>query len=136
MKRNNARLVDESERTNVELQAQTESLRENEAQLRLQATALEKAANAMVITDAKGVTLWVNHAFTALTGFSSGEMIGKNPRILKSGKHGPAFYAHLWQTILGGHTWRGEFINRRKDGTLFHGEQTITPVCGEHGRIE
>ena len=136
MKRNKARLVDELERTNIEIQAQTESLRENEAQLRLQATALEKAANAMVITDAKGVTLWVNPAFTALTGFSSGEMIGKNPRILKSGKHGPAFYAHLWQTILGGHTWRGEFINRRKDGTLFHGEQTITPVCGEQGRIE
>ncbi len=106
-----------------------------EQQLRVQAKALETAANSIVITDQEGSILWVNPAFCALSGYGLEEALGKNPRLLKSGKHGPAFYQHLWKEILSGKTWRGEFVNRRKDGSLFHGEQTITPVHDEAGRI-
>jgi PAS domain S-box-containing protein len=106
-----------------------------EQQLLLQSTALEAAANAILVTDGKGVILWVNRAFTALTGYTAEEVRGKTPRVLKSGKHDRAFYANLWETILSGNNWRGEFINRRKDGSLFHGEHTITPVRSEGGAI-
>jgi PAS domain S-box-containing protein len=104
-------------------------------QLRLQGTALATAANAIVITDPKGHILWSNPAFTALTGYTEAEAIGQTPRLLKSGRHDPEFYRELWRTILSKRVWRGEFINRRKDGSLYHGEQTITPVSDETGLI-
>ena len=129
------RLVAKLEERNTELEAQTEVLLQNERQLMLQATALEMAANAIVISDREGKILWVNPAFTRLSGYSPKETIGQTPRLLKSGKHGPAYYQKLWETILSGRTWHGEFVNRRKDGTLFHGEQTVTPVYAEPGKI-
>jgi PAS domain S-box-containing protein len=106
-----------------------------EQQLLLQSTALEAAANAILVTNHKGVILSVNRAFTALTGYTADEVRGKTPRLLKSGKHDASFYANLWQTILSGATWRGEFVNRRKDGSLFHSEHTITPIRSEGGAI-
>ena len=90
-------------------------------------TALETAANAVVITDNKGIILWVNPAFTTLTGYPSEEVLGKNPRLLKSGKHDRQFYQNLWTTVLTGKTWRGDFTNRRKDGSLYQDEQTRSP---------
>ncbi len=110
-------------------------LEEKIAELLLQTTAMETAANAIVITDAKGKILKVNPAFTTLSGYPMEEAVGQNPRMLKSGRHEPAFYHDLWQTILSGQTWRGEFINRRKDGSLYYGEQTITPVRAQGGPI-
>jgi two-component system, cell cycle sensor histidine kinase and response regulator CckA len=101
----------------------------------LQITALETAANAIVIADRQGRIIWVNPAFTGLTGYSREEVVGGNPRLLKSGRHAAAFYRELWATILAGRTWRGEFINRRKDGSLYYGEQTITPVRSAAGAI-
>ena len=98
-------------------------------------TALETAANAVVITDGKGIILWVNPAFTSLTGYTSEEVKGKNPRLLKSGKHDQQFYKNLWTTILTGKTWCGDFTNRRKDGSLYQDEHTITPVRSKDGRI-
>jgi PAS domain S-box-containing protein len=98
-------------------------------------TALETAANAVVITDTKGIILWVNPAFTALTGYSSKEAIGKSPRRLKFGKHDRGFYQDLWSTILAGKTWRGEFTNRRKNGSFYQDEPTITPVRSKEGVI-
>ena len=106
-----------------------------EQQVLLQATALETAANAIMITDRVGVILWVNPAFTTLTGYLPEEVRGKNPRILKSGKHSPAFYKELWDTIFSGHIWHGEFINRRKDGSLRYDEHTIAPVRSRDGDI-
>jgi two-component system cell cycle sensor histidine kinase/response regulator CckA len=106
-----------------------------EEQRRLQATALETTANAILITDRKGAILWVNAAFTNLTGYSGGEVLGKTPRVLKSGAHDQAFYRGLWETITAGETWRGEFTNRRKDGTIFYDEHTITPVRDAGGKI-
>ncbi len=96
--------------------------------LRLQASALQSAANAMVITDRSGAIMFVNSAFTQLTGYSDDEVIGRSPRILKSGNQPDAFYKNLWDTISSGKVWRGHLVNRRKDGTLYHEEQTITPV--------
>jgi PAS domain S-box-containing protein len=107
-----------------------------EARLRLQSTALDAAANAMVITDREGVIEWVNPAFTRLSGHALEEAIGKNPRdLVRSGQHDQAFYKHLWDTILAGQVWRGELINRRKDGSLYTEAQTITPVRDEKGDI-
>jgi two-component system NtrC family sensor kinase len=112
----------------------TEQKRAQE-QLHLQAAALESAANGIVIADESGKILWVNHAFSALTGYSAEEAIGQTPRLLKSGKHGPEFYETLWSTITSGLTWYGEIINRRKDGKLYIEEMTITPVRNVGGSI-
>jgi two-component system, cell cycle sensor histidine kinase and response regulator CckA len=106
-----------------------------EQQIRLQATALQAAANAIVITDHLGTITWINPAFTALTGYTVEEATGQNPRILKSGEHDAAFYQALWDTILSGQVWHGEMINRRKDGQLYFEEQTITPVMNETGAL-
>lgn len=104
-------------------------------QLRLQATALESAANSIIITNHDGTILWVNPAFTSLTGYTPEEAIGQTPRLLKSEKHEPVFYQNLWDTIRSGQVWSGEILNRRKDGTLYTEEQTITPVLDERGQI-
>jgi PAS domain S-box-containing protein len=97
--------------------------------------ALEQAADGIVITDTNGKIQYVNAAFTSLTGYTSDEAVGQNPRILKSGTQLPATYEQLWSTIRSGQVWRGELINRRKDGTLYHADTRITPVKGMHGEI-
>ena len=99
-----------------------------EERLQLQAATLEAAANAIVITDSHGTITWVNHAFTTMTGYSKEEVLGKNPSVLKSGNQPESYYANLWSTISSGKIWRGEIINRRKDGTTYNEEMTITPV--------
>ncbi len=104
-------------------------------QLRLQAAALASAANAMLITDHTGTIIWVNPAFTTLTGYTPEEAIGQTPSLLKSGKHDSSFYQHLWGTILSGRVWSGETTNRRKDGSLYTEEQSITPVRNARGDI-
>jgi PAS domain S-box-containing protein len=103
--------------------------------LRLQAAALEAAAIAIVITDPEATIVWVNSAFTTLTGYTADEAVGLNPRVLRSGKHDEPFYRELWNTILAGKVWRGELTNRRKDGTPYDEEMTITPVSDEGGTI-
>ncbi|HEY3319089.1 MAG TPA: PAS domain S-box protein [Planctomycetota bacterium] len=103
------------------------------AQRRLQVAALNAAANGIVITDATGTILWVNQAFSEMTGYDAKEVIGQNPRILKSGKQEQKFYEDLWAVLRRGEVWRGELINRRKDGSFYHEEMTITPVPDEQG---
>ena len=106
-----------------------------EAAMRLQSAALDAAANGIVITDHKGVICWVNPAFASLTGYTAKEVVGRTPRVLKSAKQDAAFYTELWKTIVAGRVWRGELVNRRKDGSTYIEEQTITPVRDEHGEI-
>lgn len=109
---------------------------ETEQQLRLQSAALEAAGNGIVITDINGNVEWANSAFTEMTGYTLAEALGKNPRqLVKSGKHDQAFYEEMWGTILDGRTWRGELINRRKNGVLYVEEEAITPVWDDHGNI-
>jgi PAS domain S-box-containing protein len=135
----------EFSRTNVEVGGErlvftigrdvTERL-QAEAQLRLRGAALNAAANAMVITDRAGLIEWVNPAFSDLTGYTAAEAAGKNPRdLVKSDQHDQTFDTKLWDTILSGQVWRGEIINRRKDGSLYAEEQTITPVRDPRGEI-
>jgi PAS domain S-box-containing protein len=109
--------------------------KERTAQLRLHTAALQAAANGIILTEPDGTISWVNPAFTAMTGYGPEEVIGKNPRLLRSGKQDPSFYADLWRTISSGSVWAGELINRRKDGTLYHEEMTITPVRDADGAI-
>jgi PAS domain S-box-containing protein len=98
-------------------------------------TAIEQSAEAVVITDPTGDVEYVNPAFTRITGYAAEEILGRNPRILKSGNHGLEFYQQLWETLLKGETWQGEIVNRRKNGNLYTEQMTITPVRGMSGEI-
>ena len=108
---------------------------EAEAELRLQGAALDAAANAIVITDAAGAIAYVNPAFTALTGYAADEVLGHNPRLLNSGQQPAGFYQQMWAAISAGQVWHGELVNRRKDGSLYTEEQTITPVLDAQNRV-
>lgn len=120
-------------RSNQRLTAEIAERESAEGRLRLQAAALEAADNSIVITAVGGEILWVNSAFTRLTGYSPEEARGQNPRLLRSGKHDSSFYANLWKTITSGEVWHGEVTNRRKDGSLYDEEMTITPVRTDGG---
>ncbi len=104
--------------------------RRAEQQLLIRAKAMEAAANAIVITDREGKIIWVNPSFTRLTGYPADEAIGRNPRLLKSGKQNTAFFTNLWETITSDKVWEGELTNRRKDGTFYAQHMTITPIHG------
>lgn len=104
--------------------------------LRIQSAALHAASNSVVITSSDGVVEWVNPAFSILTGYSLDEAVGKTPgQLLGSGKQSRRYYERMWQTILAGGVWRGEIINRRKDGTLYTEVQSISPVTDDNGNI-
>lgn len=121
--------------SNQQLAAEVAERKSREDRLHLQAAALQAAANSIVITDSAGTILWVNSAFTRLTGYSAEEVCGQNSRFLRSGKHDSGFYERLWQTITSGGVWHGEITNRRKDGSLYVEEMTITPVRAASGEI-
>lgn len=102
--------------------------------LRLQSAALEAAANSIVITDPRGTITWVNTSFCNSTGYKREECIGKNARnLVKSGMQEPELYKKLWTTISSNRVWRGQLINRKKNGEQIAEEMTITPVQDEHG---
>ncbi|HEY3767202.1 MAG TPA: PAS domain S-box protein [Candidatus Angelobacter sp.] len=97
--------------------------------------AIQQTAEAIVITDASGNIRYVNPAFTRITGYTSQEVMGQTPRILKSDMHDDAFHDNVWRTIRAGNIWNGELINRRKDGSLYTEETTITPLRDSLGCI-
>ena len=111
------------------------NLKKTEEQMKLQVTALETAENGIVITDSQGLIEWANPAYTWLTGYLLAESVGKNPRFLKSGVHNNAYYQNLWETITAGKVWHGEVVNKRKDGSLYDEEMTITPLSQPDGSI-
>ncbi len=108
----------------------------DQEQLRLLGTALSTAGNAVFITDEQGRIDWANQAFTRMTGYSLEEALGRNPRFLKSGVQGEAYYRQLWETISAGVTWSAEAIERHKEGHLFTVRQTVTPIRDGEGRIK
>lgn len=110
-------------------------LKQEEEQIRLQGTALESAANAVMIMDRVGRVTWVNPSFTTLTGYSPEEVIGRNVRSLTSDRQDQPFYQKQWQTIMSGKVWHGESTNRKKDGSLYTEEETITPVRDRNGEV-
>jgi diguanylate cyclase (GGDEF)-like protein/PAS domain S-box-containing protein len=103
--------------------------------LNLKSFALEAAANGIVITDVQAKILWVNPAFTKLTGYPPEEAIGRQTNILKSNTTDPALFYELWETVLSGKVWHGILTNKRKDGSTYIEEQTITPLRDEYGII-
>lgn len=90
--------------------------------------AVEYSPGTVVVTDISGKILYTNPAFTRITGYQMQEVLGKNPRIFKSGIHPKSFYNELWNTIMSGHTWKGEFYNKKKDGSFYWEEAIIAPV--------
>jgi len=104
-------------------------------QLQLQEEALQATANAIVITSPDGVIEWVNPSFTTLTGYRLEEARNQKTNLLKSGIQDRGTYKSLWNTILAGASWQGRLVNRRKDGSLYTEEQTITPVRDKSGVI-
>ena len=106
-----------------------------EAELNRLMTAIEQTPESVVITDTKGHILYVNPVFEQVTGYSRAEVIGQNPRLLKSNRQDSAFYRQLWGKISAGEVWRGRFINKKKDGTLFTEDAVIAPVRDEKGAV-
>lgn len=129
----NARLIRKNDEGYIVAVARDLSSRKRaEAQLHLQNAALNSSANAIVITDKDAIILWANPAFSTMTGYALEEALGKRPKeLVRSGIQPREFYEVLWNTILSGEVWRGEVVNKRKDGTLYHEEMTITPVYAE-----
>ncbi len=109
--------------------------KQTQEHVRLQSAALSASANGILISDRDGRVIWANEAVTEMTGYPLDELAGKTLRLLQSGQHDPAFYRQLWATILDGRVWRGELVNRRKNGTLYYEDMTITPVRNEAGTI-
>jgi PAS domain S-box-containing protein len=110
-------------------------LEDQNAELNKLSHAIEQSANIVVITDLQGRIEYVNPKFTETTGYSAKEALGENPRILKSGEQSDDYYRELWQTITSGKQWRGEFHNRRKDGTLYWEQASIAPIYEPSGRM-
>jgi len=107
-----------------------------EASIKLQSKALEATANAIVITSSDGLIEWVNPAFTQLTGYTAAEAVGQKPGdLVRSGMQESTFYSHMWETIQQGKIWKGVLFNRRKDGSFYAEEMTITPLLDETGTI-
>ncbi len=96
---------------------------------------VEQTAESVLITNAEGNIEYINPAFTALTGYELADVLGRNPRLLKSGEHDCDFYQELWDTILAGQIFHAVLINRKKDGELYHADSTITPIKDGAGRI-
>ena len=106
-----------------------------EEQLRKHSQAVEQSPAAIVITNVTGAIEYVNPKFTELTGYTADEAIGQNPRLLKSGEMPAEVYQQLWQTILQGRVWHGEFHNRKKNGELFWESASISPIKTADGKI-
>jgi PAS domain S-box-containing protein len=106
-----------------------------EGQVHLLTRAAEQSPSLVMITDTAGNITYVNPRFEAVTGYSAQEVLGKPPRFLKSGQHEPDFYRELWETLGQGRVWRGDFYNRRKNGTCYWEHAVISPVRDASGQI-
>ncbi|MEK6550689.1 MAG: EAL domain-containing protein, partial [Pseudomonadota bacterium] len=114
---------------------QTRHRLHNESEMRMLSSIAEHATDIIYITDNRGVIEYVNPGFERATGYSRHEAIGKTPRLVKSGKHSDDFYRGLWSSVLRGREFRELFVNRRKDGSLFYEEKTITPILDKDKKV-
>ncbi|NCC35869.1 MAG: PAS domain S-box protein, partial [Chloroflexia bacterium] len=127
--------VNQSEREAVAIVRDVTEARRSAAEIVRLSRVVEQMDDMVLITDINGIIQYVNPAFERQLGFSSAEVVGETPRILKSGLENRGFYTNLWATILSGESFQAEFRNRRKDGKLIYEAKTITPVRDEHGVI-
>ncbi len=109
--------------------------RRGEAERATLVAAIEEAAEEILITDTEGSIRYCNRAFEGVTGYSRSEVMGRNPRLLQSGRHDKDYYRVVWATILEGRVWSGRFTNRRKDGSVYETEGTIAPMHDETGKL-
>ena len=112
----------------------TDSKKANE-RLRILSRAVEQSGSTIVISNMNGDIEYANKKFTETTGYTVKEAIGQNPRVLKSGHTSAEEYKHLWETILAGGEWRGEFHNKKKNGDLYWESATISPIFNEERQI-
>jgi PAS domain S-box-containing protein len=103
--------------------------------MRLLEVAVESASDGLVITNRDGCIIWLNDAFARMAGYAREELLGRNPSLLRSGYHAPAFYEEMWSCILSGNSWKGDVVNRCKDGSLSACETIITPVRDSGGEV-
>ena len=99
------------------------------------AAVIDQVAESVVIADLDGAITYVNPAFERVTGYSRHEVIGQNPRIISSGNHAPGFYEAMWAALTNGDPWIADFVNRRKDGSLFSEEAVISPIRDDTGKV-
>jgi formate hydrogenlyase transcriptional activator len=125
----------ERKRSEQALRESQNKLIEQNEQLRKLTIAVTQSPGSIVITDPDGNIEYVNPGFERITGYSFNEVFGQNPRVLKSGTHSEAYYKSLWETISSGNVWYGEFLNKRKDGSLYWEMSSIGPVINEEGKI-
>ncbi len=114
---------------NIDLQKEQQSMLDHLNRI------TEQTADIVVITDVHGIIEYVNPAFEKITGFSPAEVLGKNPNLFSSDQQSEEFYAHMWSTLLAGKVYRNNLINKRKDGSLYHAEITITPLIDDNADI-
>jgi PAS domain S-box-containing protein len=109
--------------------------KEREMDLQLFKKAVENAGQSVFITDSDGTIEYVNPKFESRSGYTREEAVGRTPRILKSGKQDEEFYDRMWQTIIAGDQWDAHLVNRRKNGELYHVDQTISPIANDDQEI-
>lgn len=126
--------VDDAPSVRILVEDATE-LRRAELESARLALVVEQIEESVVVTDTEGRIVFVNAAFERHTGHARADVLGRNPHFLKSGEHGVEFYAKLWATLLAGGVWRGRFVNRRKDGTRYAADATISPLLDDQGVV-
>jgi len=123
------------EEKNFQLREEIDERKRVEEEHRKLSRAVEQSASSVIITDLDGSIEYVNPGFSEITGYSYEEVMGNNPRLLKSGEHPHDFYEEMWRMLSSGNVWQGELINRRKNGNLYWESATISPVKDREGNI-
>lgn len=123
----------ELEERNSDLRQEVDERRRRERELRIAGAVFDSAAEAIMVTDAENRIVRVNPAFTAITGYTPNEVLGRDPSLLKSGRHPPAFYAEMWETLSRRGHWEGEIWNRHRNGNVYVEWLSISKIDNEHG---
>jgi diguanylate cyclase (GGDEF)-like protein/PAS domain S-box-containing protein len=119
----------------VSVQQDLSDIDQAERHSRLLAHALDAAGDPVLVTDTRSHIIFANAAFAELTGYQPEELLGKTPALFQSGQHDQNFYDELHQSLSSGHDFLATFVNRKRDGTVYHAEQNISPILDEHGHI-
>lgn len=127
--------TDELQKINEQLRQEGQEREVTAQQVRKLAGIVEQTDDLVLITDRQGLIEYINPAFSALTAFTVEEVLGKTPQFLKSGEHKEYYFRDMWETILRGDIYRSVVINRKKNGSVFYEQKTITPLKDEHGHI-